>query len=279
MTLDDMASKSTMSQLSQLIKRNGGKYKGQMDDNNTLMFNVYTNLQFRGLSPNRNGISASAFIDTPPGQARSPNSRVRAKFWETTGSKRLMSGGLVVAILQRADGAHIYLGTISSSLREHVDSARHHDGATQMSISINFFDPSVELRILQELQNPRNQRPGTGLLIEATVMFESIRPFLDALRCEPTSVPFSRYLTLKPHEELSSTSVEPPAYATRPGFAFELASLCRPEEQIASLKLSVSNPISIETARRVLRARSCLDPSQADALVSALTNEVALIQG
>lgn len=248
-----------------------------MDDHNTLLFNLYTNVRFHGLAPDRNGVSVTASVDTPPGQARSPNSRIRTRFWENMGSKRLLTGGLVALIWQRDDGAHVHLGIVSSSLRDHTESARQ--DSQRISIRVSFFDPAVELRILQELQLAVKDRRGFGILVEATVMFESIRPFLDALRVEPTSIPFAQYLALKAPGQLSSTHVEPPAYAKRPDFSFELAALCRPGAEIPSLKLSVCDPASVENARTILRTESCLDPSQADALVNALTNEVALIQG
>lgn len=123
------------------------------------------------------------------------------------------------------------------------------------------------------------ERAGTKLLIEATVMFAAVRPFLEALRVEPTSVPFMRYLVHRPPGTLSTMPIEPPGYATLPDFTFQLGSLFGADAGIDDLKLSVTDAESVRTARELLRAESCLDPSQADAVIDALTREVALIQG
>ena len=123
------------------------------------------------------------------------------------------------------------------------------------------------------------QRTSTKLLIEATVMFESVRPFLEALRVEPESVPFSRYLVHHPPEFYRTLQISPPAYARLPDFSFQLASLFPPESGVEDLKLTPSDPVSILNAREVLKRSSRLDPSQADAMVDALTREVSLIQG
>ena len=73
--------------------------------------------------------------------------------------------------------------------------------------------------------------------------------------------------------------VDPPAYAKEPHFKFQLASLFPAEEGIQNLELCVTNEESIRVAREALRSRSRLDPGQSDAVVDALTREVALIQG
>ncbi|CAL1707171.1 unnamed protein product [Somion occarium] len=275
--LDDLSSKQRKTQLDEIFKKRGGKYRGQSSDRDTVMFNVYTNLEFSAIGPDRNGLSVSSTIDSPPGRARSTQTRARVQFWESMGSKRLLPGGLVALVWKRDNGVHVHLGIIASSLRDHTESARQN--SERISVRIGFFDPAVELRILQELQRPISERRGMKLLIEATVMFESVRPFLEALRVEPTSIPFGKYLVHRPPGELRTMRTDPPAYARVPGYTFELASLCSSETGIESLKLYPSDPDSIENARMTLRKDSRLDPSQADALVNALTHEVALIQG
>ncbi|PSS38020.1 hypothetical protein PHLCEN_2v105 [Hermanssonia centrifuga] len=275
--LDDMESKQPHTQLEKLLERGGGKYKGQSDGRDSVLFNIYTNAQFSEISPGRSGLSVGLSVDTPPGRARAPEAPKRVSFWEGMSGKRLLSGGLVALVWQRKTGTDVHLGTISSSIRDHVTSARQ--SAERISIRVTFFDPDVELRILQELRRPVHERDGMKVLIEATVMFASVRPFLEALRVEPTTVPFSKYIVHRPHNELCTIPIDPPAYARAPDFAFELASLFSPEAEVESMKLSVSDPESVAVAREELRKRSRLDPSQADAIVDALTRELVLIQG
>ncbi|KAG1787807.1 aconitase C-terminal domain-containing protein [Suillus variegatus] len=64
-----------------------------------------------------------------------------------------------------------------------------------------------------------------------------------------------------------------------PGFAFNLSCLFPDKTDVEDLTLSATDNQSIENARAELRRGSRLDPSQADAVVDALTREVSLIQG
>lgn len=274
--LDDLQS-PRRTQLSELLKRNGGKYKGQSDSQDNIMFNLYTNLAFSQISADRRGISVMLSLDTPPGRARVAGAGARASFWEGMGSKRLMSGGLVALIWKTGQKIDVHLGLVSSSLRDHVASARQ--SADRLSIKVTFFDPEVELRILHELRRPEHEREGVKLLVEATVMFASIRPFLEALRVEPTSVPFTKYLVHRPSDFFKTMPVDPPRYAQLPGFQFNLTSLFEASVGVQELKLDVRNPESVSAARDLLREKSRLDPSQADAVIDTLTREVALIQG
>ncbi|KAH9895168.1 P-loop containing nucleoside triphosphate hydrolase protein [Cubamyces lactineus] len=264
--------------LDELLKKKGGKYRGHAVGQDTVLFNVYTGAQFTNITPSQRGLTVSVTIDVPPGRARATQAKARAHFWESMSSKRLMQGGLIALVWERLDDTtEIHLGTIASSLKDLTDSAKQ--SADRLDIRIAFFSPEVELRILQELRLPLKERKGTKLLIEATVMFESVRPFLEALRVEPESIPFSRYLVHHPPEFYQTLQISPPTYATLPGFSFQLASLFPPEAGLEDLKLVVTSPESIENAREVLKRSSKLDPSQADAMVDTLTRAVSLMQG
>ncbi|KAI0332312.1 P-loop containing nucleoside triphosphate hydrolase protein [Cubamyces sp. BRFM 1775] len=265
-------------QLDELLKRKGGKYRGHAVGQDTVLFNVYTGAQLTNITPSQRGLSASITIDAPPGRARATQAKARGQFWESMSSKRLMQGGLIALVWQRSDGTtEVHLGTIASSLKDLTDSAKQN--ADRLTIRVSFFSPEVELRILQELRLPLKERKGTKLLIEATVMFESVRPFLEALRVEPESIPFSRYLVHHPPEFYQTLQISPPVYASLPGFSFQLASLFPPEAAVEDLKLVVTSPESIENAREALKRSSKLDPSQADAMVDTLTRAVSLLQG
>ncbi|KAI0369710.1 P-loop containing nucleoside triphosphate hydrolase protein [Pilatotrama ljubarskyi] len=265
-------------QLDELIKKKGGKYRGHAVGQDTVLFNVYTGAEFSTLTPTQRGITVGIAIDTPPGRARAGQAKTRVQFWEGMSSKRLMQGGLVALVWQRTNGeTEVHLGTVASSLKDLTESAKQN--ADRLEIRISFFSPEVELRILQELRIPVRDRRGTKLLIEATVMFESIRPFLEALRVEPESIPFARYLVHRPPAFYRTLQISPPAYAALPGFHFKLASLFPPEAGFDDLKLVVTDPESVESARNALKQSSRLDPSQADAMVDALIREISLIQG
>lgn len=277
LVLDDLEKTDGTARLSELIQRGGGKYKGHSDGRDAVLFNIYTNAEFLEIKPDRRGLSISMSIGTPPGRARASEANRRVAFWESMSGKRLLSGGLVALVWQRDTGVEVHLGTIASSIRDHTASARL--SPNRIIVRIAFFDPKVELAILRELRQPFHERVGMKLLIEATVMFASVKPFLEALRIEPTSIPFSRYLCHQPPGALNTIKVDPPAYAKQGHFTFQLASLFLPGEEIEDLKLDVSDEDSVRGVRESLRIRSRLDPSQADAVVDALTRELSLIQG
>jgi hypothetical protein len=117
------------------------------------------------------------------------------------------------------------------------------------------------------------------LLVEIPILYEASRPFLEALKAEPTSIPFSRYLRQSEDGMLSQVTIGPPEYALKPRFTWDLSTLFEPP--LPGLKMRVDDRNSITTAQHYLRNRegSLLDPSQADAIISCLTREVALIQG
>ncbi|KAJ7091139.1 hypothetical protein C8R44DRAFT_817142 [Mycena epipterygia] len=262
--------------LSQLLKSRGGKYRGHTEGQDQVMFNVYTNVAFSPLVPNWRGLSVGLTVDAPPGRARQAQSRSRAAFWEGTSGKRLIQGGLVALVWQSGNVVDVHLGILASSLKDLVDSARKSDA--RVSVRVVFFDPEVEVRILNTLKNPDLAATGTKVLVEAPVMFEAIRPFLEALRVEPESLPFAQYLVHRSRDFLASQSINPPLYALVPGFTYQLASLFPPEAGIDDLKLDVSDPTSIAFARAQLRT-SRLDASQCEAVIDTLTRELAMIQG
>lgn len=188
-----------------------------------------------------------------------------------------MQGGLVALVWGTGDKNGVYLGTVASSLKELAESAKH-SREERIQIRVSFFDPQAELRILQAIKNPDGDHQ-IKLLIEAPVMFEAVRPFLTALRAEPTSIPFSQYLAHPLSESLAAIAIKPPRYATAPHFDFDLRCLFRTEPP-ETLRLTVTMPLSVDLCRQELHApNSRLDASQADAVVDALMREVALIQG
>jgi len=177
-----------------------------------------------------------------------------------------------------------------SSSKDLATSAADTSDPMRLAVKISFMDPEVETRILEELKNGRAARNlgSTRVITECPIMYESIRPFLEALRVEPTSVPFEHYLAHPDSGTLKDVNVAPPLYSTHPGVELELRSLLHPDGGVDSLKLTTTDPSSIEAARALMKAPhpnnpslrlSRLDPSQVDAILGALTSEVSLTQG
>ncbi|KAG8980424.1 hypothetical protein FRC05_006056 [Tulasnella sp. 425] len=273
--LDDLAKPpDEKTALSELIKNNGGWYKCEQD-RDSIRFSLYTGAKFGLMTCDRRGISVELDFDAPPGDARHKAQAKRTAYWESVGKKRLTQGWLV-ALIWKADGSplRVYLGVISSSFNELLESAK--EQKNRVKVRVSFFDAEVELRILRQLQKSQMGRKEIMLLIESPTMFESIRPFLETLKAqEPTSIPFSNYLPLFDSGDLSQTRVVPPAYA-HSQFYFNLRNLFdRPRH----LHLRPHDESSVARARIILKQESRLDDSQAEAMVDALTSEVSLIQG
>lgn len=272
--LDDLANvRRDQTQLGKILQNEGGRYR-----TDSVMFSVYTNATFVDLKAGRRGLSAELELDAPPGGARASSGAERDQFWATSGGKRLMQGGLVALIWSTSSGTSIHLGLISSSLAN-IAKSGHASNGLRITAGVTFFDSATDMRLLEELHSGY----GAGdlkLIVEAPVMFESIRPFLEALRKEPATVPFAQYLVHRVDGRIPP--VEPPSYAREPGFAFDLSSLLNSTSEhldADKLQLSVTDPASVQAVRTRLREDSFLDPSQSDALVDSLVREIAMTQG
>ncbi len=256
--------------LMKILSSRGGRYHGLLDDDNTIIFSVYTNVEFGGISPDRRGLTSTLFFDTPPGAARNLDAGQRESFWKRMLGKRLMPGGLVALIWKTFDSVSIYLGIVANSVPEFLDTVK--ESATELVIRVAFFDRTIQSRIIQWYQTGDTSPGETRLLIEAPVLYEAVRPFLEALQTDSTCVPFSEYLVS--HND--PPSITPPRYATDPRFRWNLSPLLRDGQKF---QLDAKDPESILNARQILCEESTLDPSQADALVDSLTRELTLIQG
>lgn len=243
------------------------------------MFSVYTGAAFVGLKCDiKRGMLVEMRIDAPSGRARDASAGKRKAYWENVGKKRLMQGALVALVCKAAAGGEIrlHLGVITSSLDDLIKSTR--DSAEHLMLSISFFETEVEYRALHLVQKSEvdSTSRDINLLVEAPVMFESLRPFLETLKStEPTAIPFANYLAHPLNGDLADLEISPPAYAT-PNFTMKLDVLFVPPQ---SVSLRPHDSTSVENARIALKRHSVLDPSQADALLDTLTSEFGLIQG
>ncbi|KAI6041099.1 hypothetical protein EDC04DRAFT_2893494 [Pisolithus marmoratus] len=276
---DLQSSNRSKTQLHNVLQKNGGKYVGHIDSHNSIMFNVYAGAKFLSVVPDHGGLSVSLTIHTPPGRASSRQGNERVTFWQGMSGKRLPQGGLIALLWEDAltKIVSVHLGVVANSNAELTNYVR--TDQDHVKLRIVFFDSSVELKVLQSLQNRRFGSGDMRMLVESPIMFEGIRPFLEALRVVPETIPLSKYLVFRPPNFLRQCVIDPPQYARFPGFEFQLASLFPDDGEVDDLRLNVNSADSIEYARDVLRDQSRLDPSQVDAIIDVLTRELALIQG
>ena len=259
-------------QLEALIEKKGGAYRTTGRD--SVFFQLYTNVEFVGNPPEatRKGVSVGLALDAPPnGAARDKDWKKRVAYWEH--SRRLQGASLVALVVVANRSFRVYLGVVSSYGKDICESAKHEQNRIQVRVS--FFDTEVELMALRR-DRLCTSKSNFAVLVDNSVMFESVRPFLGKLQTiEPTEIPLSRYIASG--GPLTGVEVSPPKYAQAPGFKFKLQCLAKPHQVISDL--DVSNPLAIRRARDELRRFSILDPSQAEAVVDTLTRELSLIQG
>lgn len=264
--------------LSRTLEGDGGQYKSPQGVMDSAFFSVYTKVLFKQIvCDSRHGLAIEISFSAPSGRARQGNASARAAYWESVGRKRLIQGGLVALVWKvgpAEEDTRVYLGVVASSLDDLIKSAKNKDG--RVGLRVSFFEPEAQKRILACLQ--RGEEGGGDMyLIEAPVMFESIRPFLETLKHRaPTSVPFARYLAHPISGSLQGVEIELPVYASRPGFTMDLSCLF---DTPTRLILHPSDRDSIQRCRVKLTDDSRLDATQVDALLNTLTREVSLIQG
>lgn len=255
--------------LEKLLVSKGGAYR--TSGINSVFFYLYTGVRFALVKAERRNFTVGLQLDAPPGGARDKNRNKRAEYWDH--SKRLQRGSLVALVLISSGQFQVFLGTTMSTGADIGESAKA--DADNIQLRISFFDAEIELMALR--RHPITINSSTyAVLLDNSIMFEAIQPFLRTLQeVEPTSIPFSN--TISHSGSLDTLQAELPRYARVPWFRYNLQCLARPGLNIPDL--NVNDETAVALARQHLVRSSELDPSQADALIGALTREVSLIQG
>ena len=255
--------------LERLLASKGGAYR--TSGINSVFFHLYTVVRFAPVKAERRNFTVGLLLDVPPGGARDQEWKKRAEYWDH--SKRLECGSLVALVLISPNQFQVFLGTTISTGADIGESAKVNANFIQLRIS--FFDAEIEHMALRRQSITINSST-YAVLLDNSVMFESIHPFLRTLQeVEPTFTPFANIISQS--GSLGSLKVEPPRYAHVPRFRYDLQCLARSGLNIPNL--DVNNETSVALARQHLLRSSELDPSQAEALIGALTRKVSLIQG
>jgi hypothetical protein len=247
-------------------------------ERDAVFFSVYTNVQLGDITADRRGVSVTLTFDTPPGNGRKKSPQERVAHWKKVGQKRLNTGGFIALVWDKSE---VHLGLITSRTDDLLDSAKASE--TRLSIRVSFFGSEIPRRTLEKLiskSKNKKENDTPHFFVEIQILFESSRPFLEALKVEPTTVAFSRYLVQHPDQALVDTRVDPPEYSLKHGFSWDLSYLFDPPLP-QTVKMRPDDSQSIFVAENYLKnsRSSRLDPSQAEAILSVLTREVGLIQG
>jgi AAA domain len=140
------------------------------------------------------------------------------------------------------------------------------------SVVVRLVEP-YELDIERLMMSLSNPAAGIHVLCEFPgVLLPSFYPTLKALQNMSVTLDLPFDEILAPSDtRVSTTGLQPPSYAMKPGFKFHLDSIVGTEH----LELSVTETFDYAA----LTANSSLDEAQQTAVISALSRKLALIQG
>lgn len=129
----------------------------------------------------------------------------------------------------------------------------------RIQFSLAYVNPEDSLLAAKDLRTGAQLNAGDiRILIECTVMFEAVRPFLEALqRADPMNLPFADYLR---HANPPRNVVGLPAYSAEPGFKWDLSERLREEEEATPIFMDPTSKDSVRVARERLVMEGKLDP-------------------
>lgn len=206
-------------------------------------------------------------------------------------NKKLQKGGLVGLLVREGDGnsdeqIKVFLGEVMEDVTWSSGDANTRRGA----VKVAFHDATVFTTALNLVDRNRraaskNKTPTDTL--SPLLFFEvpgvlpgTINPFLERLQSlEPSSIPLGQYIAGTTDASTPIPAMQPPRFARSPTFRYQLRKFLLPDSGVTDLTMVTDSPISVENARRTLKAHSHFDPSQADAFVDGMTRELAMIQG
>ena len=221
-----------------------------------------------------------------PQHLQNVTSSVRQTWWEN--SKQLQVDSLVSWVDSEENALFFSIsargGFKASGYGNPQPKQAGEEEKPEESVSTLWSDPRkafVTLRII-DLDNPAlvsvlgrdwklNQTQ--KVLVEFPgILLPSFQPTLEALQrmSQTPSIPFSHLLL--PNCKSNNRQIAWPAYATQPGFAFDMRSIT---QDGSHLYLSRNNDFD----HAALKARTTLDDAQCTSLIGALSCELALMQG
>ncbi|KAE8266401.1 hypothetical protein A4X09_0g5950 [Tilletia walkeri] len=243
------------STLQQLLNKGGGRFKAGNDCADLQVWGT-GRLRFSDITcSDRHGILVTVGFEKQQSQ----------KAWDFQ-LERLQSVG-------EGEEVEAYLGLVRSHPAEIKDAIRNQMPA----VKIEFFDKRAIHLAISPTSSTTLQ-----LLVEVRgVLYESVAPFLRNLQeTAPGQLSFAELLTLPSSMPTSPMMVQPPSYAQSPAFSYNLSGLLREDSPRSSEGLYMTiDEEGRDNARAALKEHGIVDSTQADAVVDALSREVAIIQG
>ena len=285
----------------------GTQLAGTKTLQNSTRFLIYQGVNLSDvIFEKRKGLQVTAEFDQPSPVRSTPNLELRKKWWSETKQLQVDSllclvdsmGMCVFFSVSHREGISLsQTNEDPSSETSLMAPALKHDNAQRLWSPSQVISNAGDTEVVRNLWN--DQRRGTitlqlidmneqgvaevlgrrhmennvrQVLVEFPgVLLPSFRPTLEALKgmSKRGEVPFAHLIA--PVQPVEDVEIIPPAYATQPGFAFNL----RPIANGVSMPLRISTPFDTDS----LKLHSTLDDAQCTAVVNALTRSLALIQG
>ena len=131
-----------------------------------------------------------------------------------------------------------------------------------LHFALAYVDSEDAMKAAAAMSKPDNHEDDIRILIESPVLWESVRPFLEALQKTDTlRMPMADYIR---HSDPLKLDISPPAYALEPGFKWDLTVLLKDHadgwETGENLIMDPKDPHSVEMARERLAVDGKLDP-------------------
>lgn len=233
---------------------------------------AYKNVELEQITFSRvGGLRAELSFSQPQAVAKK-SELLRREWWEH--SRRLCSDALLCLI----DATHnVTFFTVcgeepSGSREKGARSKLLYQDADRASVTIQLIEPH-QLDIARLVGALPDTASHAHVLCEFPgVLLPSFYPTLKALQTMSTKLdlPFTEIIAPSDTRP-EATAVEPPLYARKPGFKFDLRSIVKDEH----LELSLGEGFDYTA----LAAKSSLDEAQQSAVIDALTRKLALVQG
>jgi len=238
---------------------------------------VYHNVRFdRMCVDRRRGLQVVAEFDQPS-QIKNKSSKQREDWWK--GSKLLQVDSLVCFV--SSTGKIVFFSVCDpaprgkdSELPKRDDLPSLFRHAKQASVLLSFAEYKHEHAIWIGTHIGTHTKTRQSLVEFPGVLLPSFQPTLEALQkmSKTLDLPFAEIIAQ--NSQTTDATLQPPAYAARPGFAFKLDVLT---------SATTGRPLTLSPGKgfdfKKLEEYSTLDSAQRRAVIQALSTGLALIQG
>ncbi|CAH1761849.1 12644_t:CDS:10 [Entrophospora sp. SA101] len=237
--------------------RENGRFKDENNKIDSGDLHLYNDIKFTNINVDKKRGLLCKVAFQQPRMRSARTEKDRQQYWEK--SQKLMNGSLVCLIWPMDDVT--MLNRVTTRINEI-------DNQEPVNNKYELFFGTVATRNEKAMAKDKN-------ICEVEIEFMDI-PTLQTI--DPKTMPFTNYLASIPTDK-DNKKVGIPTYASAPSFQFDLSVLLTAKNRNRNLRLNVTDKKSHDHVINELIQYSSLDDTQASALVSSLSKEIALIEG